>query len=315
MDKSVNMVRTQRSLRRRIHRELSYHFMVWPGIVFFLIFSYYPMAGLIMAFQEYQLGNMIVGSPWVGFRQFEMLFRDRTFWNAINNTVRISAMNLIFGFWVPIMFALLLNEVRNIKFKRIAQTFSYLPYFISWVVATSIIRLWLGTDYQGVLNQLFIALHLIEEPIPFLSYKEYFYSIAVISNIWKSVGWSSIIYIAAITSIDQQLYEAATVDGAGRIRKMWNITLPSIRPTMAIMLILAAGSLFKGSFDQSYLLMNTFNRATSDIIETYVLRYGISLARYSLATAAGLFQAIVNLGIVLLVNFGVKLLDKDSGLF
>lgn len=302
-------------LRVRMRRELSYHLMVWPGIIFMLIFCYYPMAGIGMAFQDYKLGNGIFGSPWVGMYNFEMLFRDKSFWNALRNTVCISALNLVIGFWVPIIFALLLNEISNVRYKRIVQTCSYLPHFISWVVVASIMQLWLGTDYQGVINNILVGTGLLKEPIPFLTYKENYYAIAVISNVWKGTGWNSIIYLAAITSIDPEIYEAATVDGANRLRKMWHITLPSIRGTMVILLILAAGGLFRGSFDQSYLLKNSFNMSRSDILETYVLRYGISMGRHSLSVAANLFQSVVNVIIVLAVNFAAKLLDRDSGIF
>lgn len=303
------------SVGRRVRRELSYHMMVWPGIVFLLIFCYYPMMGLVMAFQEYQLGNGVFGSPWVGLYQFKMLFRDKSFWNAVRNTVCISGLNLIIGFWIPIIFALMLNEIKNQRYKRIVQTCSYLPHFISWVVVASIMQLWLGTDYQGVINNVLVGMGILKEPVPFLTYADNYYAIAVISSAWKGMGWNSIIYLAAITAIDPEIYEAATVDGAGRFRKIWNVTLPSIRGTMAILLILSAGGLFKGSFDQSYLLKNSFNMATSDILETYVLRYGMSLGRYSMATAAGLFQSLVNVVVVLVVNSVVKLLDKDSGMF
>jgi putative aldouronate transport system permease protein len=261
------------------------------------------------------MGNLIFGSPWVGFRQFIYLFSDKAFWNALRNTVCISGLNMVFGFGAPIVLALLINEIKNIAYKRVVQTVSYLPHFISWVIVSSIMRFWLGTDYQGVINIALINLGLLKNPVAFLTYPEYFYVIAVISSVWKGVGWGSIIYLAAITGIDQEMYEAATVDGAGRFRKMWNITLPSIRPTMAILLILSAGGLFRGSFDQSYLLKNDFNLPSSDILETYVLRYGLSLARYSMATAASLFQSVVNLLAVLFVNWIVKRIDSEQGLF
>ncbi|MDR3170452.1 MAG: ABC transporter permease subunit [Treponema sp.] len=273
------------------------------------------MFGLVLAFQEYQLGNWIIGSPWVGLKQFQILFSDRQFWNALQNTICISALNLVFGFTTPIIFALLLNEIRNVPYKKFVQTASYLPHFISWVIIASIMTFWLGTDFQGIINVALIGLGIIKEPILFLSYPEYYYVIAVISSIWKGVGWGSIIYLASIAGIDQEIYEAATVDGAGRFRKMWNITLPSIKPTMAVLLILSVGGLFRGNFDQSYLLQNTFNMTRSDILETYVLRYGISLMRYSISTAASLFQSTVNLLIVLAVNFMVKRLDSEQGLF
>ncbi|NLV58704.1 MAG: sugar ABC transporter permease [Clostridiales bacterium] len=300
---------------RRFLREKYYHFMIWPGIIFMLIFSYYPMLGIGMAFQDYKIGNGVFGSPWVGFYQFEMLFRDKSFWNALRNTVYLSALNLVIGFWIPIIFALLLNEISNVRYKRIVQTCSYLPHFISWVIVASILHLWLGTDYQGVINNILVKIGLLKEPIPFLTYKEYYYSIAVISNVWKGTGWGSIIYLAAITLVDPELYEAATVDGANRLRKIWHITLPSIRGTMVTLLILSAGGLFRGNFDQSYLLKNSFNMARSDILETYVLRYGISLGRHSLSVAANLFQSVINVIIVLAVNFSAKLLDRDSGIF
>jgi putative aldouronate transport system permease protein len=273
------------------------------------------MIGLVIAFQEYKLGRMIFGSPWVGLGQFLFLFRDKTFWNAIRNTVCISGLNLIFGFGAPILFALFLNEIRNVTYKRVIQTASYLPHFISWVIVASIMTFWLGTDFQGIINIALVKLGILTESVAFLTYPHYFYAIAVISSIWKGMGWGSIIYLAAITGIDPELYEAATVDGAGRFRKMWSITLPSIRPTMAILLILSAGGLFRGSFDQSYLLKNSFNMSTSDILETYVLRYGLSLSRYSMATAASMFQSVINLLVVLLVNTVVKKLDNEQGLF
>lgn len=302
-------------LVKRMRRELSYHMMVWPGVIFMLIFCYWPMVGLAMAFQEYKLGNWVIGSPWVGLQQFKLLFQDSAFWGAFRNTICISGLNLVFGFFIPIIFALMLNEIRFVKFKRVVQTFSYLPYFISWVVIANIMYLWLGTGSDGIINKVLVALHIIDEPIAFLSYKEYYWAIAVISSIWKGLGWNSIIYIAAITSVDPQIYEAAAVDGAGRLRKIWHITLPSIKPTMMIMLILAMGGLFRGSFDQSYLLNNSFNQPTSDIIETYTLRYGLSLGRFSLATAAGLFQGVLNCTVVLLVNGIVKKVDSENSLF
>jgi putative aldouronate transport system permease protein len=305
----------KRSLVRRFKKELDYQLIVIPGVIFFLIFCYYPMIGLVMAFQEYQLGNWIIGSPWVGLKQFQILFTDRMFWFALQNTVCISALNLIFGFIAPIIFALALNEIRNLPYKKFIQTASYLPHFISWVIVASIMTFWLGTDFQGIINIALVKIGIIKEPILFLSYPEYYYAIAVISSVWKGMGWGSIIYLAAIAGIDQEIYEAATVDGAGRFRKMWNITIPSIKPTMAILLIISVGGLFRGNFDQSYLLQNSFNMSRTDILETFVLRYGINLARYSMSTAASLFQSVVNLLIVLAVNFIVKKLDSEQGLF
>jgi len=304
-----------RPLFQRFIKELDYQLMVIPGIIFFLIFCYYPMLGLIMAFQDFQLGNAIIGSPWVGLKHFQELFSDTQFWNVLRNTVCISAFNLSFGFVAPIIFALTLNEIKYLPYKKFIQTASYLPYFISWVVVASIMTIWLGTDYQGIINIALVKMGIIKEPILFLSYPENYYAIAVISSIWKGVGWGSIIYLAAISSIDQEIYEAATVDGAGRFRKIWNITLPSIKPTMAILLIISCGGLFRGNFDQSYLLMNNFNMSRSDILETYLLRYGINLARFSMSTAASFFQSGVNLIVVLLVNFIIRRLDSEQGLF
>ncbi len=315
MNPSVNLSPRSKSRMGRFMREKNYHFMVWPGVLFMLVFSYYPMVGIVMAFQNYKYGNGIFGSPWVGTMQFQMMFRDPAFWNALRNTVGISAIKMVTGFICPIVFALALNEVGSKKFKRFVQTASYLPYFISWVVVASLMTFWLGTDVQGIINKALVGLGILKEPVAFLTYPEYFWSIAVISEIWKTTGWSAIIYFAAISGIDQEMYEAATVDGAGRLRKIWNITLPAIKPTMAILLILSAGNLFKGSFDQSYLLQNAMNFCSSDIMETYVLRYGMSLGRFSMATAAGLFQSLLNVVAVLIVNGAVKLLDREQGLF
>ena len=301
-------------LARRIRRELSYHLMVWPGIAFFLIFAFYPMIGIAMAFQNYMLGQRCDRQPLGGDAAVYVAVR-RQGRSGTRCATRCAypQSTLRSGFGCRLSLRCLLNEIRLIPYKRVLQTFSYLPHFISWVIVASIMTFWLGTDFQGIINIVLVKLHIIEKPIPFLTYREYYYAIAVISNIWKSMGWGSIIYLAAISTVDQEIYEAATVDGAGRLRKIWNITLPSIRPTMAIMLILAVGGIFRGSFDQSYLLKNSFNMSTSDILETYVLRYGISLARYSLATAAGLFQSAVNLLLVLVVNFVVRTLDSEQG--
>jgi putative aldouronate transport system permease protein len=291
------------------------------GIAFLLVFSYIPMFGLAIAFNDFRLSSGIQGfftSKWVGFKWFVEFYNDIYFWQIIRNTVVISVLKLIFTFPVPILFALVLNEVRNQVVKRSVQTVSYLPHFISWVVVSGMIFSFLN-EQNGVVNQILLSAGLTEKPISFLSEPRYFWPIVVLSDVWKEMGWWTIIFLAAIVSVDPSLYEAAIVDGASRLQRILYITLPSIKGTIVIVLILSIGNLFGGglsgsNFEQSYLLGNPVNNSVSEILQTYTLKMGLAQGRYSYATAIGLIQSVISLILIFLSNFLSKRIFK-VGLF
>lgn len=287
------------------------------GILYLIIFSYIPMVGIIIAFKDFRLASGIIGfftSKWVGFKWFNEFFTDITFWPIIRNTISISLLKIVFTFPIPILFAITINEVRNQKVKRVVQTVSYLPHFISWVVVSGMIFSFLN-EQNGLINQVLIRFGLIDKAIPFLADPKYFWPMLVISDVWKEMGWWAIIFLAAIAGIDPTLYEAAVVDGAGRMRRIISITLPSIKGTIIIVLILSLGNLFGGglggsNFDQAYLLGNPVNNSVSEILQTYTLRMGLAQGRYSYATAIGLLQSVISLILIYSSNFFAK---KASG--
>jgi len=274
--------------------------MVLPGILWMLIFNYIPMGGIVIAFKKFKITKPISEAPWVGFRYFVEFFEDTNFADIMTNTIGISLLKLVIGFPLPIIFALLLNEIRNLKFKKLAQTVSYLPHFLSWVVLGGIMVSWLAKD--GVINDFLVAIHVLKEPVSFLGEPKYFWWIALISDSWKELGWSAIIYLAAITSVDQQMYEAATVDGATKLQKIWYITLPSISGTIAIMLIMQVSGLLNSNFDQILILKNQINVSRSQVIDTYVYQVGMTMGKYSYATAVGLFKSVIALILLLISN-------------
>ena len=289
--------------------------MVLPGILLVIIFSYIPMYGLIMAFQDFRLGDTVGFSRWVGFGHFTMFFHSFDFWLIIRNTFVISLLKLAFGFPFPILLALMLNEVRSAPFKRAVQTVSYLPHFISWVVISGLVIDMLSPD-GGTINHLLVAAGFIGEPINFMGYPKYFWPIVVISDIWKEVGWNSIIYIAAIAAIDPELYQAADIDGAGRFRKAWHITLSGIKSTIVILLILSVGGILNAGFEQIMLLTNNLRNTmvydTSTILDTYVFSVGISQMRYSYATAVGAFKAVVSVLLLVIANYAAQKISDES---
>lgn len=294
------------SFWREFSRQWDLQLMVVPAIIFILIFSYVPMYGILMAFQEFRLGDFPGLSQWKGFDQFVRLFKDPNFMNVLRNTVAISALKLVVCFPVPIILAVALNEITNLPFKKTVQTISYLPHFISWVVAATLMFDFLSAD-NGAVNNMLKGLGLINAPIMFFGKGEYFWPIATLTDLWKELGWNAIIYIAAITAIDAELYEAAEIDGAGRYAKMWHITIATIRPTILLLLILTVGNLLNANFDQIMTLTNMMGNARlrdfADVIDTYVYRMGIQQARFSYAAAAGLFKAVINFGLLLGANY------------
>lgn len=284
--------------------------MFLPGFILFLLFHYVPMYGLLIAFKDYKFIDGVFRSPWAGLEHFERLISGNDFVSAVRNTVIIALLKLVFTFPAPIVLAIMLNEVRQRYYRSIIQTLSYLPHFFSWVILAGILFAFLGTE--GGFNQL---LHLLGLPTAnWLLQAQYFYGIVVISTIWQSVGWGSIIYFAALTTIDPTLYEAAVTDGAGRFRQIWHITLPSLLPTVITMFLLYIGSFLTVGFDQIYNLTTPTNSQVADILDTYVLRRLLTMD-YELGVAAGIFSSLIGLALVVLSNRLIKLYDKNQGLW
>lgn len=287
----------------RFLKQWDIQLMVLPALVVILIFSYLPMYGVLNAFQDYKILKGFWDSPWVGFKHFEAFFDSPDFNDVMRNTIIISLLKFCIGFPAPILLALMLNEVRNMAFKRIVQTVSYLPHFLSWVIVAGFVMSMLSTD-NGSVNMLLEKTNLIEEPINFLSIPEYFWSILVATNLWKEIGFASIVYLAAIAGVDPHMYEAAEMDGASRFKQMFLITLPSIMPVVVIFMILAIGNLLSAGFEDILLLAtNPILRDVSDVLDTYVYRVGIANNRFSYATAVGLFKAIISVGLLLIANW------------
>lgn len=280
------------------------------GLVWIVIFCYLPMYGIIIAFKHYNILKPISEVSWAGLEYFLEFFKDESFGRVMKNTLGISSLKLLIGFPLPIIFALFLNEISSLKFKKIIQTVSYLPHFLSWVVLGGILLSWLADT--GIANEILVKMGIIKDPVFFIADPKYFWGISVASDIWKELGWKSIIYIAAITGISHELYEAAEMDGAGRFRKMWHVTLPGISITIAILFILSSSSLMSANFDQIFVLRNPLNYEASDVINIYVYRMGLQAARFSLATAVGLFQSLVALVLLLLTNVASKKLAGSS---
>lgn len=295
-------------LRRDMGRNWGLYLLALPMVLFYLIFCYGPIYGQIIAFKDFSPGLGIWGSPWVGFQHFVDFFNSRTCWELIRNTLMINLYGLVFGLPAPIIFALLLNEVKNSAFKRTIQTVSYLPYFISLVVACGMILEF--TRQDGVVNDI-IALF-GGKRVSFMLDPDWFWPIYTITDIWQGLGWGSIIYIAAITNIDQGLYEAATIDGAGRWRKMWHITLPGIRETIAIVYIMKIGQMMSLGFEKIILLYNGMTYETADVISTYIYRMGLMQMNYSYSSAVGLFNSVINLVLLVIANKVSKRLFETS---
>lgn len=289
--------------------------MVVPFIILILIFSYIPMYGIIMAFQEYQLGDIIGGSKWVGVKYFKEFFLDNNFWHIMKNTFGISSLKLLFGFPAPIILAILFNEVKSGPFRKSVQTISYMPHFISWVVVSGLFFELLSSD-GGIVNNILVNLNIIKDPIMFFGDPNYFWGITVISAIWKEVGFNSIIFIAAIAAIDTELYEAADIDGAGRFSKIWHITLAGIKSTIVIILILDISNIVNAGFEQIMPLTNNLKNQmiieSSEIIDTYVYKMGIQLWRYSYSTAVGIFKAVLSVALLTFANYFSRKVGEDS---
>jgi putative aldouronate transport system permease protein len=311
----------QKPFLKRLWLQRSLQGFALAGMAYLFIFNLIPMFGLIISFKDYHLETGLGGmftSPWVGFKHFIEFFTEYNFPRLLRNTVMISLLKLMFTFPVPIIFAVALNEAGNRGVKRVVQTASYLPYFISWVVVSGFCVLFLNTR-NGIVNQLLVNLRFIEKPFNFLANPNIYWAMAVITGIWKEMGWWAILFLAAITGIDPELYEAAIIDGAGRLGRIRHITIPGILPTIMVVLILSIGNLFGGgmggsNFDQSFLLGNSGNNAASDIIQTYVFRIGLSQGRYDYAAAGGMVQSVISVILIFAANRVSKRIT-GSGLY
>lgn len=287
--------------------------LIWmsvPLMLYIILFAYVPVWGWTMAFQDYKPARAFSEQTWVGFKHFKFLFTDDNFLRVLRNTFAMGLINLILGFTTAIILALLLNEIKNVIWKRAVQTISYLPHFLSWIIVTGIVATSLSVN-DGIINIVLMKLHLIDSPILWLSEGKYFWGIVGASHVWKEVGWSTIIYLAAIASIDPALYEAAEIDGANRYRKMFNVTLPGIKSTIVILLIMSVGHVLEAGFEVQYLLGNGLVVDWSETIDIFVLKYGIAQGNYSLATAGGIFKTVVSITLLLLANWTSKRLGEE----
>ena len=283
--------------------------MFLPVLVFFLVFHYAPMYGVQIAFKKFSAVRGIVGSPWRGLYYFQQFFDSYLFGELIGNTLGLSLYSLAVGFPTPILLALMMNELRSERVKRVVQTITYAPHFISMVVMCSMIILFLSPS-SGVLNRIIELLG--GQSVYFMGKPEYFKTIYVLSGVWQNTGWSSIIYMAALSGIDPQLHEAATIDGASRLQRVWHINLPGILPTAVILLIMNCGSLMSIGFEKAFLLMNDLNRASAEIISTFVYQRGLIDRNYSSAAAIGLFNSAINLVLLLGVNAIARRISDTS---
>jgi putative aldouronate transport system permease protein len=307
-DKPVNIDLRKKRFLGIAWKQRYLYIMSLPFVIWLIIFSYVPIWGWIMAFQNYKPGRAFLSQKWVGLDNFVKLFTDERFYQVMRNTLAMSSMGLIVGFTVPITFAILLNEIQNKYYKRTVQTISYLPHFISWVVAAGLISQMLSNG--GIINQILKALHLTNESVQFLAKGNLFWFIVTIADMWKETGWNAIIYLAAIAGIDAELFQASQVDGANRLQRIWHIILPGIRPTIVILFIMSIGNLIRIGFEKQFLLGNALVLDYSEVLDIYVINYGINLTRYSFGTAIGVFNSVVS--IVLLVSSN-KIFKKITG--
>lgn len=298
-------------------RQYQLFLMILPGVIWLFVFQFYPLWGWSMAFvNNYKPGKSLFKHQFVGFKYFIELFSDWRFHNAFKNTLIMSTLNLtICSFLMPVLFALILSEIKMLRFKKFVQSVSYLPHFVSWVVVSGIVIQSLSPT-TGIINEVLVKIGLLKEPVNFLAQGNYFYGIITMSTLWKSMGWSSIIYIAAITGVDQELYEAAVVDGATRLQKIIHITLPSIAPTIIIMFIISISGLAGGSagYEAQMLLRNNLTADRAEVLYLYSLTYGISMLRFSFGTAVGIFTSVISISLMLAANFFFRRFT-DSSLF
>nr|WP_073201328.1 ABC transporter permease subunit [Gracilibacillus kekensis] len=290
----------QKGFWNRMSKQKALLLMSFPFVIWLVIFKYIPVAGWVMAFQDYKAQFSIFDQEWVGFKHFKDLFNEPMFYRALENTLGMGILSLVFGTLFAIAFALLLNEVRFLTLKKWTQTISYLPHFVSWVIVANIVITMLSPE--GIVNNLLVSIGLLDSPINFMAKPDMFWGIVTAADVWKETGWNAIIYLAAMAGVDPQLYEAAKVDGASRWRQMWHITLPSIRPVIIVLLILNIGNLINIGFEKQMLLGNNIVAEKALVIDLYALDYGIGMFRYSFGTAIGIFKSVISIILILICN-------------
>lgn len=296
----------------RIKRFIPLYVLFLPVLIYYVIFSYIPMAGIILAFKDFNFLEGIYGSPWAGFKHFSRFLNNGDFWVVFKNTVIISFLRILFGFPAPIIFALLLNEIRNKTFKKITQTISYLPHFISWVVISGILFSFFAAE--GLVNKLIVTMG--GSAYGFLSSESYFRQFLVATAIWKELGWGAIVYLAALAGVDPEVYEAGIIDGTNRWQKLIYITIPSISKVVSIMFVLSFANVLNAGFEQVLVLINPTVAGVAEIIDYYIYRTGImQVNNYSYATAVGFFKSFISLALVLITNWGAKKIDEEGAIW
>lgn len=297
---SIGKVKKERINWKEIKKQKVLLLLSAGYVIYGFIFCYLPLAGWLMAFENYKPKAGFFHSEFIGLAKFRQLFLDDGFIRVIRNTLAMGVINLVTTMVAAIIFAILINEVKSQGGKKVVQTISYLPHFLSWIIVTGILHDALSGT--GIVNDLLVRFHLLKEPLNFFAYPKYFWWIVAFANVWKETGWNAIIYLASITAIDTSLYEAAAIDGAGRWARIKYITLPGIRPTIIILLLMNAGNVLNAGFEVQYLLGNGLVQSVSQTIDIYVLKWGISQGDYSLGTAAGIFKSVVSISIILIAN-------------
>lgn len=297
------------TLAQNIRKHKGLYLMVIPGLIWFILMKYIPLGGSVIAFMDYDIYNGIMGSSFVGLKHFKHFFSFQEFWQIFSNTAILGAYDIVIAFPIPIILAILMNELRSLRYKKVVQTAVYVPHFLSWIIIGGIFTSLLSPN-TGVVNYIRELFGL--EPIYFMASEDYSRMIVVVAGIWKETGWSSIVYLAAISGIDPSLYEAAEVDGANRFRKMISITLPSILPIIMTMLLLKIGHFMDIGFERTFSFMNSMNQDTIDIFDTFVYRYGLQNLQYSYATAVGLFKSCIGIALLFIANKVSKKLTYES---
>lgn len=301
MESGILKQSKQKLFLRKVKKQRFFLITLIPFLGYLLLFKYYPMYGAIIAFKDYSFRKGIIGSDWAGLKYFKMFLTSPDLYMVLRNTLVMSCLSIFFVTFFSILFAILVCEIRNTTFKKIVQTISYLPNFISWIVVVGMATTLLSID-GGPVNKILIFTGLVKEPVNFLGDVNLFWGLVTSMNVWKFVGWNSIIYIAAITTIDVQMYESAIIDGAGKFKQILYITLPTIIPTIVILFIFSLGYILNAGFEQQFFLQNPMNFMHAEVLDTYVFKYGLQKSMYSYGAAVGLMKSVIGIGLVLITN-------------
>lgn len=304
------MEKKKRSFWKDMRKQAGLQAMVWPGIIAMIVFSYLPIYGLVIAFKNYTVIDTLESAKWAGFDNFMIAFKDKYFWESVGNTLAISFLKLLIGFTLPIILSIMIYEAKDGIFKRVVQTISYMPHFLSWIVLGGMLINWMSTT--GMFNEFLVGLGILKEPKNFLLDADKYWGIAVLSDVWKEAGWGTILYLATMAGIDTSYYEAARIDGASRMRQIVSITLPLMKNIISLNFILTVSSLLKSNLDQTLVLMNAQNRSKAEVIDSYVYRMGITQGDFSYAAAVGLGVSIVSVILLVTANYFTSKVNEES---